>query len=268
MPINPTPNFPLHQLGLTVTVAAAIVFTTTISTAQEQKKRWPTAGGTAAEQTDWRKSGTPAKIDVDFAGGTLADYVKMIRESSKKANIVVSKNAEKTVLPQITINGVEVETAIMILEKLNLDLDIDRSDSVIVINARAVKDSITVVNITPILAEHPRETLLTAITEGLELIGSNPDQVALKMHRDTGLLFIRGTLRETSLVSDIVNQLSPRENIRWPNKGGGRGMSGGGPGAGVGGGAPGAGTGRGRRGGGGEVGSPNKKPKGKNKGDR
>ena len=62
-----------------------------------------------------QEAAEPALITVDFAGGSLIDYVRALHDAGNKASIVYPANASRVPVPQIALRQASVEAALMVL---------------------------------------------------------------------------------------------------------------------------------------------------------
>lgn len=162
------------------------------------------------------------RFDVDFPGGTVSDYIHVIRKSSADgaANIVVMPEATTLTVPPIKLVAVTAQAAIQILEGpyttadgLSAEIRVDSYD---------IGDSPDLVM--KVIAEVERQEIRSAVwsvEEALargqsveELLGAVEAVVALfhkkadiSFHPPTRLLIARGTSEQLDLVRDALSQL-------------------------------------------------------------
>ena len=182
---------------------------------------------------------------IDFPGGSLVEYIELIREIGipridfegrrQPANIFIADSARNLQVPpvQVTTN---MQGALGILEMLSngsngfqdILVDLDPSETITVISVDGVVPlTVEVINSKQLLNHMKKESLLSAIEIGLQMLG-DAGGIELKLHEETGLLFVKGVEQKTELVRRIIEQLYVANAPGLQ----GRGMSGGGSGGG------------------------------------
>lgn len=156
-------------------------------------------------------------MDIDFPGGSLNDYVDYLNQRVKNAqlkglNIFLLKTEVEITVPEIKFQEVPFVTALLVLERIDERIDVNAQRSVIYIrvdnrDSRRPTVMTTVLSVSSILKEHKKADLLSAIEIGIELINSKDTSVSLKMHEETGLLFVSGNNSQLEIVKTIVSQL-------------------------------------------------------------
>lgn len=194
-------------------------------------------GSPALARQDQRWTG-PEQITVDFKGGTVAQYVELLKKSGKAVNIVASERASKQQLSALSLNQVNIGVAVYSIQAAAASgagqWKIDQitppmggyppgmlqpggeaySVDFFPFGRRGedlVVESYSLVRI--IKSEGHAEgmdakVVLTAIETGLKLQNEGAEQPPdLKFHSDSGLLFVRGTNSDVRLVGSIVSRL-------------------------------------------------------------
>lgn len=163
-------------------------------------------------------------MDIDFPGGSLNDYVDYLNERVKNdnkrlkgANIFLLdpllEYERPLTVPEINFQEVTFATALQILERIDERIEINTEGSVFYIKVdnrdtrRRPNVMTTVLSVSSILKRHKKADLLSAIEIGIELINSKDTKVSLKMHEETGLLFVSGNNSQLEIVKTIVSQL-------------------------------------------------------------
>ncbi len=176
-------------------------------------------------------------FEIDFEGGTIAEYVEMLRTkpSPSPLNLVVTQSARSFELPSIKVQT-NMDGAVGIMEACSNEYQVVELESDPTGNAQIVRVNnmdevvVTVMNAKHLLSKIEEEDFVDAIQMGLEMQGPI-SKVELKLHPATGLLFAKGTSRGTHLVEEIVGELSnglTRTNSSQSPRGGGKFGSGGG----------------------------------------
>jgi hypothetical protein len=173
-------------------------------------------------------------ISVNFPGGTVAEYVAMLRKASqdKPINIVYSERAGKQQLSQISLKDVPLSVAAQAIQtaatattgdwminSISPPSGAGESYSVVYEPSRRQNEAfiIEAISLQRILgasvtghdAEGAAKTALTAIETGLALQNAardNPPE--LKYHPESGMLFVRGQSPDVHLVTQIISRLS------------------------------------------------------------
>lgn len=152
---------------------------------------------------------------LDFSGGTIAEYVSMIKDATagkEQLNIVVTENARDYRLPPIQVQA-SLEGAIGIIQgcstdKNLVDVDTDPTGEIYIVRVE-YEDPLkfTVDNIKELLQMVDKESLLSAIEIGLEMQGSG-SAVTMKLHEETGLLFVKGPETSVEVVHQVIHELA------------------------------------------------------------
>jgi hypothetical protein len=160
---------------------------------------------------------------IDFDGGSAVEYVQLLQETWKDANIVVHDNVDVVTLPPIQLRSVMLQEAIMLLDghstangrsrlvvrrqkALNpvysvhamvaggRSYDVNELEAIVVSVGDIVSDAM------------PAEELLAAVEAAL---GLYPDAEAtqVRYHVGTKLLIARGPEQQVRTVMDVVVQL-------------------------------------------------------------
>ncbi len=163
-----------------------------------------------------------SRMDVDFPGGTVKEFIDAIRKARPKgaANVVVMPDAESLRVPPVNLVAVTVDAAVQILEgpyrlpngrraevrvsSYNID---DSSDLVLKIMAdfeeRSIRSSVW--SVEPALASgQTAEELLRAIEAVLSLFSQKAE---ISFHPPTQLLIARGAPEQLDLVNETLSQL-------------------------------------------------------------
>lgn len=167
-----------------------------------------------------KQQAPPVTFSVDFAGGTVTEYLEAIRKAYPKANIVSAAGLEAYTVPAITLKEVTIDGALKPLEYVaqatggrSADLNVRKDDGVASVSVpqRSVSRSdalstfvwnsktltanglVSVADITGAI-----ETALSVFPE---------EGPAIRIHEATGILAIRGTREQLSAVENVIDQL-------------------------------------------------------------
>ncbi len=201
--------------------------------------------GVQSQNAEQAEDPSEQMYEIDFPGGSLVEYINLIRDLEipridfdgrrQPANIFIADSARNLQVPpvQVTTN---MQGALGILEMLSngsngfqqILVNLDPSETITVISVDGVVPlTVEVINSRQLLNHMKKESLLSAIEIGLQMLGDSGG-IELKLHEETGLLFVKGVEQKTELVRRIIEQLYVANAPVLQ----GRGMSGGGSGGG------------------------------------
>ncbi len=198
------PGLPKLQM-LFVLPAIAVLLPATGHAQKKTAVDWP-----ADQSTQSTVDPMQQIISVEFAGGTVDEYVGMVRKAAAGTNIVITGMAGDFILPDIQLNKVPVDSALDCIVRASRDqLSMYYSDHVVFVedDRQPPTTGVTVINVKQLLASVDKADVLTAIEVGMEMQGEQPVKIELKLHEETGLLFVKGLHSQTHLVTEIVNQM-------------------------------------------------------------
>ena len=179
-------------------------------------------GVVQAQQPDRTYEHQYSRLDVDFSGGTLNEYVDAIRRARPKgaANVVVMPIAKSLEVPPVTLVAVTVEAAVRLLEgsyilpggrQAYVEVQSypigDSPDLVLKISAQHETSHIgsAVWSVEEALADGQTvEELLGAVEAVLSLFSQKAD---ITFHPPTRLLIARGTGEQLELVREAIERL-------------------------------------------------------------
>ncbi|MHC5024795.1 MAG: hypothetical protein ACYTGG_12975 [Planctomycetota bacterium] len=170
-------------------------------------------------------------INLDFPGGTAAEYVEAIRKTGAPVNVVTLNDLSAVRVPPMTLKRVEIAAAVMLLQGMadrmeapSVYLDVEQpaaaspgSTAVFTIQAqprtnRAAprgRAQTMVVSVRDILeAAINVEDLLTAIETALEQLRHEYEPADIKFHEATSLLICRGQPGQTDAIEQVIQQIS------------------------------------------------------------
>lgn len=193
--------------------------------AAEQRKR------AAVEQEERRELAEKRLISIDFAGGTIAEYLELIRKTSGLDNIVTGSEGINTLrMPAVRVKRVTGAAAVMLLQNIRLTssrgyvmVGVDRVEGdaddmgvqpepVLVVNRLDSEMGDTAPTVTTEvfdLQEYKRDepeklaALIDAVRTAVELQGPT-EHFKLALHEGTGLVFVRGTEEEIEIAMRTV----------------------------------------------------------------
>lgn len=162
----------------------------------------------------------PTVFTIDFPGGTIAEYVEILRKAPnfdnemnrEPVNIVVATSAQDFFLPPIKVTT-NMTGAMGLLEGCSDEssqvvVDHDPSGNIQLVRVDSEERTmVTVINAKALLEKTAVDELMDVIDVGLAMQGTT-SKVELKLHEGTGLLFAKGTPSGTHLVQQIIEELS------------------------------------------------------------
>ncbi len=191
------------------------------------------AGGDPSPHKAPRPMG--AVVTASFRGGTLADFVAVVRAAEPRANIVVATVAATAKVPPMEVRGAGLDQllngACAVAEaEFVVRVNEFRGDGEPVYSIVAMpqgplgpqgqvqstpskpEESTAVFSLNRLTEPDPRlgtpglpaETILSAMEAGN---GDEPKQPVLRFHRQSGLLFVRGNRTQIALVKDLLSNL-------------------------------------------------------------
>ena len=165
-------------------------------------------------------------VTLKFPGGTMGDFVTMLRQLEPKANVMVAAAAADATLPALDLRGAGLsqvlESACAVAEshrEIRVKESRGAGESVYAITARvlppsqdpfAARAQRTQVFSLARLIEGKDGTTLSAATvlSAIETaVGGQELLTALRFHKESGALFVRGTEEQLGVVSELLVQL-------------------------------------------------------------
>jgi len=170
----------------------------------------PSVPQAASDQSGARRA------DLNFQGGTLADYLKAVESAFGAANVAVSPGLEGTAIGPIDLKSVTVGDALETVWALSASKVAARpsSGSVFVVVPLSQPATLpSVLRVWPmaeLLTQVQAEDALSAVQVAADLIGPGSE---IKFHADTQLLMVKGSPEHIDAVSQAVSRLS--NNADW-----------------------------------------------------
>ncbi len=176
------------------------------------------------------------RLDVEFPGGTAAEYVELLRSGVGVDNILVQGPLDEFRMPAVDLTGVTYQEALQLIAKAeepeefhsgNIEVEIDRSIATIkgVVNRHGPfgdndKDDGELETLVYSFAtdeeEALAEPLLFEIVEAAEAAASFIDDPGLdiRVHEPTGALFVRGRDASLEIVDRTIDRMRERAERR------------------------------------------------------
>ncbi|MHC5002468.1 MAG: hypothetical protein ACYTJ0_05035 [Planctomycetota bacterium] len=173
-------------------------------------------------------------IDLSFKGGTVGDYVAVLRTKAPNVNIVVVPGADGVQLPPFELRSVDLHSAINLLQtvveeredrSVMLDVAITPArspEASQVYTVRAAdrgrrasppRESLVLAIEDILRGGMEAEALLTAIETSLDLLAGETDPAQIRFHEATGILIARGHPLQMSTIAEVVDQI--RRNVSF-----------------------------------------------------
>lgn len=160
-------------------------------------------------------------VSVEFEGGTIGEYVRAIKEAHPEANVVVSPEAVPLPMPEVSIHGASLGSALHITMTYGstmpgmpgVEVLVDRAGGgeglpVYKITARSIAPRelrSTVISLAPVIgAGVEKDDILAAMQAAMELF---PTRATLRFHEDTLLLLVRGSEEQLDLMGLVAERL-------------------------------------------------------------
>ena len=177
----------------------------------------------AAQDPGNSRTGAMATIAIDFPGGTLGQYITMLRDAGGSVNVAMSSTAARDVpLPPIHLDAVTPSAAVCLLEN-SYDLDPNNSVRIRVEKAQGVESDPSSLPIYRISAERTMVKVwnvldlfcddvvpgdvLTAIESAVEVVSEKGRNPTILFHESTGVLITRGTPRQVETIGRVLDEL-------------------------------------------------------------
>lgn len=189
------------------------------------------AGGFAAPA----EGGEPTVLNIKWPGGTLAEYVEVLRQAQGEANIIItSPEVRDLLLPPVELNAVSLAAALSVMEgeyepndRTTIEIGIHEV-GIWVEDERPVykiygeihrsgryESEVRVWTVADLLArEVPTDGLLTSIETALDLLATSRKPAEMRFHEATGLLIVCGDPWQVAAVDEVVDQLREGLEIR------------------------------------------------------
>lgn len=180
-----------------------------------------------AEVTSWvegspfKDKDHPAYIELlEFPGGTVKEFVDLIRKEKGEFNIVMMPGVENVELPPMTLRGIMSYNAIALLDELRQTdgeplMQVERSEQAWVLQKFDHRDREKrreVWNLSELLDMGLGEDgILRAVEMGLGSVGDGADVL---YHEDTGLLLVVGTHPHVEVVDEVLGQMHLTAEVR------------------------------------------------------
>lgn len=155
-------------------------------------------------------------VDVDFAGGTLADLVAALNASAgKELNVVVSPEAAELKVSGIRVRAVPLVQILVIASTMNRQIDATSKGDVIVVVKKGGgmtpfgvgrTRTVRAFNIAQHLERYKVEDVVTAVETVCEMLASE-GKGEVKYHAETKLLIAAGTSEEIDAIDQTLGQL-------------------------------------------------------------
>ncbi len=171
-------------------------------------------------------------FDVEFGGGTMAEYVQAVRTAAGAANVVFTPVSAQVPVAPMRLTNVSLKAALELLEGSHTLPDSSRVDVVfresnsgrsaleklgeLTIYRLEARKYIPgapdlhshVWSLAPILgADENPEPVLTAIEAALDLADGNRETARVRFHRETRLLLVRAAEPQIEVIDSLLGEL-------------------------------------------------------------
>jgi hypothetical protein len=167
-------------------------------------------------------------VTLQFPGGTMGEFVAMLRQLEPKANIMVAATAADATLPALDLRGAGLsqvlESACAVAEshrEIRVKETRGAGESVYAITARQLPPAqdpfaaraqrTKVFSLARLIEGNDKDSgTLSAATvlSAIEAAVGGPDLLTmLRFHKESGALFVRGTEEQLGVVSELLVQL-------------------------------------------------------------
>ena len=159
-----------------------------------------------------------SRVDIDFPGGSLGDYIELLRDICPTINIVATEKATEIPLQAVRLKNVNPENAIYIVDQLlGNQIDVDGrggNDPIVVIRGREGPAAVVftkIVSIRNLIAGEnsvPVDQMLAVIEAALTLDESavRPTPI-IRIHKETGMLMVKAHELELQTIFNVIEEL-------------------------------------------------------------
>lgn len=178
-------------------------------------------------------------VNVEFSGGTVADYVRSIREALPGANVVMTPDAEFVELEPVALTDVDMNSAMELLDGLlaelpdrTIELSMQQYASihgmpVYVVSARSSnrgygrggnsrpmpKAMSGVWSVSSLLQRDiEAQDIATAIDTALSLFGDDYPPAVVRFHPESGLVLARGSVEQHNAIEAVIHAMETGAN--------------------------------------------------------
>lgn len=176
-----------------------------------------------------------AFIDLDFPGGSLAEYVAAVRQAGGNANIVMMHEAQGIEIPAVQLKQVTIGAALGLVRgefqpddqtMLRIQLDeigpwgadeqpVYRISASVHRPRRHAPTEARVWSVADLLAaEIKAEDILTAVETAVELLAKAMEPAEIRFHEPTGLIIARGHPDQMRAIEEVIDQLRGTVEMR------------------------------------------------------
>ena len=183
---------------------------------EEENPFFETAEAVAARQAsdpdDYQRIYQDFRFDIMFSQPTsVEDFADLLREKTDgRVNILVASDARNVMISSLELKGVSIASALLAMSvATRQEVYYDDSGEGFIQVMRDSEISLKVFNVSHIVSrnEQAQTSMLSAIEIGLKLNNSSPENVSLKFHEETKLLFIRASDSDLDIVIQVLEQL-------------------------------------------------------------
>ncbi|MFO0875169.1 MAG: hypothetical protein U0575_14515 [Phycisphaerales bacterium] len=177
--------------------------------------------------TEAQPGEAPVLFDLEFAGGTLREYLAALRRATPAVNLVVGQEAEALPIPRLSLKRIDLVTALSLIEREEkpgtpdaLVVEIVRVNAeqpdaqptfrVQVTGAMQVSSNAMAVESIGDVIESgiPAGTILDAVESGLRVaLGERASLMDVKYHEPTRLILARGPVEGQQTLKEIIRAL-------------------------------------------------------------
>ena len=174
----------------------------------------------------------PKIIDLTFPGGTVAEYVEVIRAVVREVNIVVAPEVTECTVPPMELKSISVSSAVQLVEA-----DVETAQAVIEVRVEEIPPGIDgekpIFRIlsrrrNPFSTSAPEvrvwsmaglvgagfkaEDVLTAVETAVELLHDDDPPASIRFHEATSLLIVSGSGLQLEAIDSVIEQLNVESN--------------------------------------------------------
>lgn len=178
-------------------------------------------------------------IDLNFRGGSAAEYLQALRDAADYLNVVVMPDVAQVRMQPVELKRVDPTAAVRLLDGLRQE----RPEGTLVLNVDTIggelfRSTVYTVSAVPLQQGRRRTTtasavwtltqileggttaedVLTAVETALEMFDEEFEQAGLRFHEETGLLMAYARPEQVEAANDVIEALSAALRSKEPAK--------------------------------------------------
>ena len=161
-------------------------------------------------------------LSLEFEGGSLAEYVKALRNAAGGVNIALMAIEPSGVhVPPMRFDSVSVEAALDLVkgkyqvdEQTSVETEVDEvsagqdAAAKVIYRITVHKNQVKVWGVLDLFGERIKpDDVLTAVETAIALFSDEQPKVQVRFHERTGVLIARGTPRQIATIDSVIEEI-------------------------------------------------------------